>query len=50
MGTRSPLNLKMDWIKEVADFASSGLNDPDFAVDFEVLNKACQIIEEYAGP
>jgi alkylation response protein AidB-like acyl-CoA dehydrogenase len=38
-----------DWIKEVGDFAVAHQNDPDFAVDIEVLSKACQIIGDYAG-
>jgi 3-(methylthio)propanoyl-CoA dehydrogenase len=38
-----------DWIKEVAEFAQTNQNDPNFAVDFETLKKACDIVQDYAG-
>jgi alkylation response protein AidB-like acyl-CoA dehydrogenase len=48
------LNMKsgqvfQGWLKEVADFAAKYKNDPDFTTDFDLLNRACQMLGDYAA-
>jgi alkylation response protein AidB-like acyl-CoA dehydrogenase len=48
------LNMKggkvfQGWLNEVTSFATEHKKDPDFIVDFDLLNKACQALGDYAA-